>query len=205
MARRCVIWWCVLALAAAGCGSAPRQNNPVETAVAGTVMARVIETAVAGTLMARPTVAPAPTRPDATPRPAATTVVPRSATATRPAGRLPAAATPSAGALAETLARCLPWNEARNYEGRTECVCGPVVDTYYASRSNGAPTFLNLGAKGTDPNRFTIVIWGEYRANFDPPPEVAYRNKTICVTGRIQLYRGVPEILIKSPAEIEAE
>jgi hypothetical protein len=49
------------------------------------------------------------------------------------------------------------------------------------------------------------VIWGEYRANFDPPPEQAYRNKTICVTGRIRLYRGVPEIQVKSPAEIEAE
>jgi len=79
------------------------------------------------------------------------------------------------------------------------------VDAYYASRSNGTPTFLNLGEKGTSPNRFTVVIWGEYRANFDPPPEQAYRNKTICVTGRIRLYRGVPEIQVKSPAEIEAE
>ncbi|MCX7670648.1 MAG: hypothetical protein N2439_11320 [Anaerolineae bacterium] len=204
MARRYAIWLWIIVLVAAGCGRAP-QTDIVATAVAGTVMARTIETAVAGTVMARAAATVAPPGPTVILQPTAATAVPHRTTPTRPADRLAASPTPSAGPLAEARARCLPWNEARNYEGRTECVCGPVVDTYYASRSNGAPTFLNLGAKGTDPNRFTVLIWGEYRANFDPPPELAYRNKTICVTGRIRLYRGVPEIQVKSPAEIEAE
>lgn len=204
MARCYAIWLCIVALVAAGCGRAP-QADTVATAVASTVMARAIETAVAGTVAARPAATSAPTRPVATVPPTVAPAAPSRVTPTRPAARLQVIATPTAGALAEALARCLPWNEARNYEGRTECVCGPVVDTHYASSSNGAPTFLNLGGNRNNPNRFTVVIWGEYRGNFDRPPEVVYRNKTICVTGRIRLYRGVPEIQIKSPAEIEAE
>lgn len=204
MRRRLLIWLWMFAWIAAGC-SRPAQPSLIETAVAGTLTARPTATVVAPgpAATARPAVE-TPARPTVAATVAATGAA-RGATVTRPADRLSAAATPSPSALAEALGRCLRWNEARNYDGQTQCVCGPVVDTFYASRSNGAPTFLNLGENRNSPNRFTVVIWGEYRPNFDRPPEQAYRGKTICVTGRIRLYRGVPEIQIKSPAEIEAE
>jgi len=51
---------------------------------------------------------------------------------------------------------------------------------------------------------FTVLIWGENRAKFGTPEET-YRNKDICVTGRIQSYRGEPEIIASVPAQLSAD
>jgi len=69
-------------------------------------------------------------------------------------------------------------------------VCGPVVETSYASGSSGKPTFLNLGHSYPDPKSFTIVIWEPNRGNFPPQPEDYYLGSTVCVTGLIETYRG---------------
>ncbi len=102
-----------------------------------------------------------------------------------------------------TTADAIQWDDAASYAGQRETVCGPVVDTHYASSSSGEPTFLNLGRRHPDPDRFTVVIWGRNRGNFSTPPESFYMGKTICVTGAIELYQGVPEIEASSPAQIE--
>lgn len=49
-----------------------------------------------------------------------------------------------------------------------------------------------------------MVIWGADRPAFNPPPEVLYREKRICVTGLIKEFRGRPEVIVSSPAEITA-
>ena len=91
--------------------------------------------------------------------------------------------------------------EAAQHIGETLTVCGHVVDTRYASSSRGRPTFLNLDKPY--PNQiFTIVIWGEDRGKFGEP-ENKYRDKNICVTGRISSYRGVPQIQASDPKQIE--
>jgi hypothetical protein len=178
-----------------GCSKAPSQG--------------VIETAVAGTLTARPTDVIATVRPAATLRPTTGVAAVPTAAATPPTRRSPATSTPTPPSATtepgDAEAGCLRWNEAKNYDGQTQCVCGPVVDATYAAKSNGAPTFLNLGEKSSGPNRFTVVIWGDQRANFETPPEQLYRGKTICVTGRITLYKGIAETQAKSPSEIEVE
>ena len=89
---------------------------------------------------------------------------------------------------------------ARNHIGEKATVCGIVSSTHYASSSRGEPTFLNLDEPY--PNQvFTAVIWGENRVNFDEP-EVKYKGKNICVTGKIKSYRGVAEIILYSPKQI---
>ncbi len=67
---------------------------------------------------------------------------------------------------------------------------------------NSRTTFLNLGAPHPDPSRFTALIWIPNRYNFDPPAEVAYAGLTICVSGVIELYEGVPEIVVEGPGQI---
>jgi len=62
-------------------------------------------------------------------------------------------------------------------------VCGVVASARYASQSSGQPTFLNLD-EPYPRQVFTIVIWGSARASFPEPPEQAYSDKRICVTGR---------------------
>ncbi len=85
--------------------------------------------------------------------------------------------------------------------GEQAIVCGKVVSATYASRSRGRPTFLNLDKPYPD-HIFTAVIWGENRSKFDPPPDQAYRQESICVTGRIKEYRGKPQVIIDEPNQI---
>lgn len=94
------------------------------------------------------------------------------------------------------------WREAGAHVGERATVEGPVVGTRFAADANGRPTFLNLGRDYPDPNRFTVVVWGDDRARFPEPPEDAYAGRTICVTGEIELYRGVPEIEVSSPDQV---
>jgi DNA/RNA endonuclease YhcR with UshA esterase domain len=93
--------------------------------------------------------------------------------------------------------------EAKDHVGETATVCGNVVSTRYAASTRGQPTFLNLDKPY--PNQiFTIVIWGNNRSKFGKP-EVEYREKRICVTGKITEYRGVPQVIADDPAQITVE
>src|SRR6266404_4509551 len=93
--------------------------------------------------------------------------------------------------------------EAKNHIGETATVCGSVASTRYAVSTKGQPTFLNLDKPY--PNQvFTILIWGSNRAKFGRP-EVDYKDKHICVTGKITEYRGAPEIIANDPREIKIE
>ncbi len=77
------------------------------------------------------------------------------------------------------------------------------MGTRYASGSSGQPTFLNVGRDYPNPDRFTVVIWGDTRDNFPFAPEVEYDNRTICVTGLIETFEGVPQIIADTPSDIE--
>jgi len=91
--------------------------------------------------------------------------------------------------------------EAKNHVGETATVCGKVVSTRFAGQSRGEPTFLNLD-EPYPKQIFTIVIWGNDRPKFGDA-EAKYRDKQVCVTGKITSYRAVPEIAANDPSQIE--
>ena len=91
--------------------------------------------------------------------------------------------------------------EAQRHVGEYAKVCGLVASSKYASRSNGAPTFLNLDAPY--PNQiFPALVWIEDRAKFGRP-EVRYLGKRVCVSGVIRNYRGTTEIILRHPQQLE--
>ena len=96
--------------------------------------------------------------------------------------------------------------EAGKYEGKTITVCGIVSSARYLGESTGRPnsrnpTFLNFG--GRFPNHdFTGVIFEDNREKFGEP-EKSCLNKNVCVTGKIQLYREKPEIVITEPGQLK--
>jgi hypothetical protein len=93
--------------------------------------------------------------------------------------------------------------QAKNHIGENATVCGVVASTHFAASSRGEPTFLNLDKRY--PNQiFTILIWGSYRAKFGAP-EREYANKSICVTGAIEEYRGAAEIIAHDPSQIKMQ
>jgi|HubBroStandDraft_3_1064219.scaffolds.fasta_scaffold04259_6 hypothetical protein len=93
---------------------------------------------------------------------------------------------------------------AAQHANEQATVCGLVAGTKYADRSRGKPTFLDFG-KPHPGETFKVVIWGADRAKFKEAPEVAYHQKDVCVSGRIQLYRGAPEIVVRDPAQLTLE
>lgn len=122
-----------------------------------------------------------------------------------PASPLPTPAPIPTPTPTPTPASGISWEDAKDHIGERTTVCGPVVGTHWASGSKGKPTFLNIGRDYPDPGRFTVVIWGENRANFPQPPEGYYLGKTICVTGLIEPYEGTPQIEAKHPDQIEEQ
>lgn len=95
------------------------------------------------------------------------------------------------------------WSEAGQHVGEVVTVCGPAVGASYASESNGAPTFIDVGAPYPDAGRVSIVIWGENRGEFSSPPEAMYPDKTLCVTGEVYVYGNACNIEVQSPSQIE--
>jgi len=99
--------------------------------------------------------------------------------------------------------KTLTATDAKAHVGEQATVCGKVVSTRWAESSRGSPTFLNLDQPY--PNQiFTLVIWGSDRSKFGEP-ETAYRGKRICVTGKINAFKGVPEVVASEPSQIKAQ
>ena len=85
--------------------------------------------------------------------------------------------------------------ESKNHVDERATVCGVAASIHYAAQSRGTPTFINLDKPY--PNQvFTILIWGEDLAKFHKP--ASWEGKRLCATGTITLYRGSPEIVVKS-------
>jgi hypothetical protein len=100
--------------------------------------------------------------------------------------------------LATINAQSISTADAKNHIGETATVCGNVVSERTATNSNGTPTFINLDA--SYPKQvFTIVIWGEDRQDIGALPR---EGAHLCATGKIQVYRGVPEIVIRSSGQL---
>jgi DNA/RNA endonuclease YhcR with UshA esterase domain len=95
----------------------------------------------------------------------------------------------------------LTTSDAKAHIGEQATVCGVVKSARWASGSNRKPTFLNLDA-AYPKQAFTVVIFEENRGRFTPPPEEQFKDKRICVTGKIEEFRGTPEIVVTAPAQI---
>lgn len=91
--------------------------------------------------------------------------------------------------------------EAVKHEGDSVTICTKIFGARYFESGKGTPTLLNAGAKYPD-SPLTIVIYGENRPAFSNKPEEFYIDKNICVTGRISMFKGKPQIVIAKEADI---
>jgi len=87
--------------------------------------------------------------------------------------------------------------EAASHTGEIAIVCGKVFDTHHSGPGN---SFINLD--GAYPNQaFTVFIPGQKAP--DAIDIRSFEGKNICVTGRIALYKGKPQIVVHAPTQIE--
>ena len=106
-------------------------------------------------------------------------------------------ATIAALAVAQTPATYTP-AEAAKHVGETATVTGKVDGFHQSGKGN---IFLNMG--GAYPNQaFTAFIPSGSAAQFANAQQ--YEGKTVSVSGKIQLYKGKPEIIVNAPSQISA-
>jgi hypothetical protein len=92
--------------------------------------------------------------------------------------------------------------DVKEHVGDSVKLMAKIYGGKYLESSQGTPTFLNVGAKYPD-NPLTLVIWSDVRKQFKGAPEDMYnQGYEEWITGRIELYRGKPEIVIHSPSQI---
>jgi DNA/RNA endonuclease YhcR with UshA esterase domain len=108
------------------------------------------------------------------------------------------AAAIAALAFAQTAPTYTP-SEAAKHVGETATVTGKVDGFHQSGKGN---IFLNMG--GAYPNQaFTAFIPSGSAGQFSNPQQ--YEGKTVSVSGKIQLYKGKPEIVVTSPTQINAK
>jgi hypothetical protein len=105
----------------------------------------------------------------------------------------------SGWAIAAQAATLSP-EEAAKHVGEDATVCGMVASAKYVSQSKGGPTFLDFG-KPYPNSIFVALILGSDRAKFGTP-EKELQGKQVCVSGKIRLYDGKPEIILTDPKQL---
>src|SRR5215813_126717 len=93
--------------------------------------------------------------------------------------------------------------DAKNNIGRRNTVCGVVMSASYYARSSGRPTYLYLD-EPYPRQIFTAVIWGKDMGKFGRP-EITLKEKRVCVSGVIEEYRGVPQIILREASQLSEE
>src|SRR6185436_683414 len=90
-------------------------------------------------------------------------------------------------------------DSAKYFEGSLKTVCGTVSNT---DIGHSVAIFINFG-RPFQLSDFMAVIFATDTAKFTQyKPEEYLSDKFICVSGTIKMYKGKPEIIVKSPDQI---
>jgi hypothetical protein len=88
---------------------------------------------------------------------------------------------------------------AKAYVGQTVTVEGAVGNI---ATGRAGTTFIDVGGRYPD-NSFAAVIFAADKSKF--PDVQALGGKTVDITGAVSLYRGKPEIILKSADQMKAK
>jgi len=102
-----------------------------------------------------------------------------------------------------SFSQTVPLDSVANYERKTITVCSKVQSTH-VTKGAKKTTYINFG--NPYPNSsFTIVIFEDDLVNFKYTPSEFLKDKNVCVTGQVKIYKGKPEIIVSKAGEIEVE
>lgn len=92
--------------------------------------------------------------------------------------------------------------EAKDHVGDSVKICSKIYGAKYFESAKEPITLLDVGAKYPD-NFLTLVIHDDTRKLFKKPPEDYYKGADVCITGRIQIFKEKPEMVIYNPSQIQ--
>lgn len=96
----------------------------------------------------------------------------------------------------------IPLENVSKHIGDSVAVCGKMSGGRFLEIAKNTPTFLNLGQPFPN-HSLTIVIWNDVRKQFETAPEVLFKDKEVCVTGRIELFREKPQIVLMRKEDLK--
>lgn len=92
-------------------------------------------------------------------------------------------------------------SEVAKFVGDSVTISGKIVTSKSNSNSPSSPTMLNMG--GANPDQLlSLVIDGKDRAKFSDSPEAYYLHKEITVSGRIEMNKGKPQIVVQNKNQL---
>ncbi|MEO8763410.1 MAG: hypothetical protein ABI416_03945 [Ginsengibacter sp.] len=90
-------------------------------------------------------------------------------------------------------------NDAKNHVGETVRICTKIYGGKYLEKD----TLTLLNAGGNYPGApLTIVIRAGAAKEFSSNPLVYFKGKDICVTGKIELFKEKPQIVIITKSQL---
>lgn len=91
--------------------------------------------------------------------------------------------------------------ELDKHVGDSVTVCTKIYGGIFLDRNKDSLTLLNAG--GVYPNApLTLVVRINTRKNFREAPELFYKGKDVCISGKIVLYRDKPQIELYDEKQI---
>lgn len=102
-----------------------------------------------------------------------------------------------------SFSQTVPLDSVTNYEGKTITVCSKVQSTFI-TKGEKKTTYINFG-KPYPNTSFTAVIFEGDLANFKYTPSDFLKEKNVCITGKVVIYKGKPEIIVSKEEQIKIE
>lgn len=102
-----------------------------------------------------------------------------------------------------SFSQTVPLDSVQFYEGKTITVCSKVQGTF-VTKGEKKTTYINFG-KPYPNNTFTVVIFESDLPNFKYTPSEYLKDKQVCLTGKVEIYKGKPQIIVKKEEQIKIE
>ena len=102
-----------------------------------------------------------------------------------------------------SFSQTVPLDSVQFYEGKTITVCSKVQSTFL-TKGDKKTTYINFG-KPYPNTTFTAVIFEGDLPNFKYTPSDFLKDKNVCITGKVVIYKGKPEIIVSKEEQIKIE
>ena len=89
----------------------------------------------------------------------------------------------------------------RNHIGDSVKLMAKIYGGKYFETASNAPTLLDVGAHYPN-SPLTLVIYEDVRKQFKNAPEIFYTGRNEWITGKIELYKNKPQIVIHNTNQI---
>ena len=99
-----------------------------------------------------------------------------------------------------SFSQSVPLDSVQFYEGKTITVCSKVQSTFL-TKGEKKTTYINFGQPYPN-TTFTAVIFEGDLPNFKYTPSEYLKDKNVCITGKVKIYKGKPEMIVNKEDQI---